>query len=211
MNLSEPLSVILPGLDGPILRTLSRTTLPLTGSRIAELVENSKTGVRKALNRFVNQGTVLVHKAGPSLLYQANREHLAWPAIEAAVHAADSILVELEARIIAELGAHLNPVDAVRCTVALFGSVARGTSTLHSDIDLLLLFPDSVNADEAELLVDSLAQHVPKWTGNACNVLELDHLRLLAMKNANDPMIGSLLSDARTIFGPNLQRMMAEL
>lgn len=207
MNLTEPLSIIMPGLDGPVLRVLSRTTLPLTGSRVADLVHSSKTGVRKALSRFVDQGIVNVQRAGASLLYVANREHVAWPAIEEAIRASDAVIHTLEQKIVAELTATFSPTDAANSALAIFGSVARGTSTQRSDIDILLIS----EAADTEQLVDSLIENVPRWSGNTCNVLALNMEQLTAMKVAEDPMIGSLQSDSRTLYGRDVQRMLADL
>lgn len=207
MNLTKPLSIIMPGLDGPILRVLSRTTLPLTGSRVADLVGNSKTGVRKALTRFVDQGLVHVQKAGASLVYEANREHIVWPVIEEAIRASDAAIHTLETRIVAELTATLSPTDAANTSLAIFGSVARGTSTQSSDIDLLLIS----EAADTKQLVDSLIENVTRWSGNTCNVLELCRKQLAAMRAADDPMIGSLHADSRTVFGRDVQPVLAGL
>lgn len=207
MNFTEPLSIIMSGLDGPILRVLSRTTLPLTGSRVADLVGNSKTGVRKALTRFVDQGIVHVQKAGASLLYEANCEHIAWPVIEEAIRASDAAIHTLETRIVAELTATLSPTDAANTSLAIFGSVARGTSTQRSDIDLLLIS----EAADTEQLIDSLIENVTRWSGNTCNVLELNMKQLAAMKAADDPMIGSLKADSRTLWGRDVQLILAGL
>src|SRR5450756_2339371 len=98
MYLSNPISAIILTLEALVLRSLAHTTQPLSGSRIAELATTgSNPGVRTALNRLVRHGTVLARRSGPSILYTANRDHLAWPAIERAVQVTDAALATLEA------------------------------------------------------------------------------------------------------------------
>ena len=59
MDLSNPISAIVPSLEGQVLRVLAHSTEPLSGSRVAELATTgSNPGVRTALNRLVRHGTV---------------------------------------------------------------------------------------------------------------------------------------------------------
>ncbi|WP_217616223.1 nucleotidyltransferase domain-containing protein [Cellulomonas sp. GbtcB1] len=209
MNLSDPISAVVPSLEGRVLVVLSRAQAPLTGSRVADLVPGSSNpGVRAALGRLVEQGTVLAARSSHAVLYRANREHLAWPAIEAAVRFAAHTLDALRERLVALLVEHLGPDRAARTTVALYGSVARGTSDRRSDVDLVVLTPDDVAADQAEHLLLDITVGVERWTGNACSVYELSTDRLTALVRAADPMVRSWLDDATTISGPDLRELL---
>lgn len=211
MDLSDPISVVIPSLEGQVLRVLAHTTAPLSGSRIAELVTTgSNPGIRTALSRLVRHGTVLARRSGPSILYTANRDHLTWPAVEHAVQAADTLLDTLQVRIADLAQAHLGQFDAGRTTLALFGSVARGASTLDSDIDIVAVFPDNVDADTIEQLVDVVTASVERWTGNSCNVYDVTSSRLAQLIAANDPMIESWAAEARTFLGPDLRQRLLE-
>jgi hypothetical protein len=66
MDLSDPISVIIPSLEGQVLRVLAHTTTPLSGSRIADLVTTgSNPGIRTALGRLATPGgTVTVDGIG---------------------------------------------------------------------------------------------------------------------------------------------------
>lgn len=211
MDLSDPISVVIPSLEGQVLRVLAHTTAPLSGSRIAELVTTgSNPGIRTALGRLVRHGTVLARRSGPSILYTANRDHLTWPTIEHAVQAADTLLDTLGDHIADLARAHLGQLDAERTTLALFGSVARGTSTLDSDIDIVAVFPDNLDAHTIEQFVDAVTAGVERWTGNSCNVYDVTSARLAQMIAAIDPMIESWAADARTFLGPDLRRRLME-
>jgi predicted nucleotidyltransferase len=207
VDLSNPISVVIPSLEGQVLRVLAHTTAPLSGSRIAELVTaGSNPGIRTALGRLVRHGTVLARRSGPSVLYTANRDHLIWPTVEHAVQAADTLLDTLQDRIADLARAHLGQLEAERTTLALFGSVARGTSTLDSDIDIVVVFPDNIDAHTIEQFVDAVTAGVERWTGNSCNVYDVTSARLTQMIAASDPMIESWTADARTFLGPDLRR-----
>ena len=207
VDLSNPINAIIPSLEGQVLRVLAHSTEPLSGSRVAELATTgSNPGVRTALNRLVRHGTVLARRSGPSILYTANRDHLAWPAIERAVQVTDAALATLEGRVSDLVREHLGAHDADRTTVAVFGSVGRASSTLDSDIDLVAVFPDSVDAAMVEQLVDAVTRNVERWTGNACNIYDVNSTRLEQMIAARDPIIESWSAEARTFLGPDLRR-----
>lgn len=209
MDLSNPVSAVVPSLEGRVLVVLDRAATPLTGSRVADLVPGaSNPGVRAALGRLVEQGTVLAERSSHAVLYRANREHLAWPAIEAAVAFASRALDTLRDRIAGLVVEHLGAARAARTTVALYGSVARGTSDRRSDVDLVVLTPDDVTPDEVEHLALGITAGVERWTGNACSVYELSTDRLVDLVRAVDPMVRSWLEDATTISGPDLRELL---
>ncbi|NHT17978.1 nucleotidyltransferase domain-containing protein [Cellulomonas sp. IC4_254] len=147
---------------------------------------------------------MLAERSSHAVLYRANREHLAWPAIESAVRFATRALDALRDRLVATLVQHLGDDRAGRTTVALYGSVARGTADRRSDVDLVVLTPDDVGPDEVESLVLSVTAGVERWTGNACSVYELSTDRLAELVRAADPMVRSWLEEATTISGPDL-------
>ncbi|WP_022886882.1 nucleotidyltransferase domain-containing protein [Glaciibacter superstes] len=207
MDLSNPISAIIPSLEGQVLRVLGHTTAPLSGSRIAELVATgSNPGVRSALNRLVLHGTVSARRSGPSIMYTANREHLLWPVIEAVVQATDDVMGDLEERIIAVFEKCFGRSGARHTTLALFGSVARFSSTLESDIDIVAIFADDVSSHLIEQFVGDLTSEVERWTGNECNVFDLSSARLAEMVSSRDPMVASWQADSRTFHGPELRR-----
>jgi Nucleotidyltransferase domain len=114
---------------------------------VAELVtKGSNPGVRNALDRLVRQGTVIDRRSGSSILYVANRDHLAWPVIEFAVSTTDSALRTLTDRIAELTRQSLSEPDLSRTTLALFGSVARGSSSTSSDVDIVAVFPSGTPA-----------------------------------------------------------------
>ena len=86
MNLGHPISSIASPLAGRVLEVVSGTTRPLAGREIHKIVgEGSSSGVWKVLNRLEEQGILLADRRSHATYYVANRDHLAWPSIEAIV------------------------------------------------------------------------------------------------------------------------------
>ena len=84
MDLTDPTRAITPTLDGPILAVLASAGRPLTvGEIAAEVPRGSEIGVRKAVARLVDQGTVTATQMGRNLVHELNREHIAAQAAEA--------------------------------------------------------------------------------------------------------------------------------
>lgn len=99
MDLKHPFAVVTPTVDGDVLAVLAGAEAAFTGREVHRLVgQYSEAGVRKVLGRLVEQGIVLVERAGPSYLYRLNRDHLAAPQIIALAGLRAELLGRLRAR-----------------------------------------------------------------------------------------------------------------
>jgi predicted nucleotidyltransferase/predicted transcriptional regulator len=186
VDFSQPFRAVTPTLDGPVLRVLSRTTRPLTRGQVVDLVgEASEPGVRKVLRRLTEQGIVIEQRIGGQYSYTANREHILWPAVDVLMTAGN----RLDARIRQLVEAWAVPA----LSVELFGSVADGTSTSQSDVDLMIYRRDlsEEDADIWDQQVAELRMAVERWTGNRCEVLEIDPAALVEMAAADELLLKS--------------------
>jgi hypothetical protein len=167
MDFRHPLSTVTPTLDGEVLVALAGVDAELTGREVHRLANRgSEHGVRKALDRLVEEGVVSRRPAGSAKLYKLNREHLAAPAIEALAGMRRELLRRMREAVAAWR------VPAVG--VIVFGSFARGEATRESDIDMLVIRPSGGDADDSDWSgqVNGLAAAVTAWTGNDTRVLE---------------------------------------
>jgi len=173
-----------PTLDGPVLRVLARTTQPMARRQVADLIgEASEAGVRKVLRRLAEQGVVIEQRIGAHYTYVANREHILWPAVEVIMSAAD--------RLDTKIREHVEAWELPALSVELFGSVAAGTSTADSDVDLMVYRPYLAD-DQAEAWdsqVAELRMAVERWTGNRCEILEIDPRTLVEMAAVDEPVL----------------------
>lgn len=203
MDLSRPISCVVPTLDGAVLDALARTMAPATGRQVHRMAgTGSEAGVRKVLTRLAEQGLVTVSQAGASLLYLGNRDHLAWPAVDT--------LTSLRHEFRVRLQGELQSWDPAPLHLSIFGSFARGDGGVRSDIDLMLVRPTEVDEDSEPWasLVDILRSRVSRWTGNPGQVLQLDLDRLAEYVKAKDPLVDEWRRDAITLHGQDPQSIL---
>ena len=200
MNLGHPISSIASRLAGRVLEVVSGTTRPLAGREIHKIVgEGSNSGVWKVLNRLEEQGILLADRRSHATYYVANRDHLAWPSIEAIVRLRD----ELTARLTAEIdGWAVAPLHA-----SIFGSTARGDADVDSDVDLLLVRPEDLAPNTLEDWEEQLASvrdAVRRWTGNPCQTFVATPSRLAEHVRAKDPLVRGWLHDDVLLAGESI-------
>lgn len=194
MDLSAPLASFVKGLDAVALRVVARAGTELTGRQIARLAgTGTPANIRLSLLRLADIGLVISAPAPHATMYSANRAHILWPAVEIALNARQ----ELNRRI-ADFAATSAPEGS---TVALYGSVARGDSTPSSDVDLLVIFPDTTGLDIRDEFVTDLRDRVQLWTGNDAQIYDLSDSALTQQRDANDPLIASWATDGIVVFG----------
>lgn len=164
------------GATGDLLAVLATLRTPLSGRRIADDAGVSASQASNVLRRLTEDGLVTARTAGSSILYELNRDHVLAPAVELIVGANS----EWRRRVIDEVNEWELRPDAVM----LFGSLAAGTSAPARDIDLLVLRPDNVAADDETWTTQlaDLATSVRRWTGNSVDLLDVDQAEL----NANE-------------------------
>lgn len=200
MDLASPHQAVVPSLDGAVLMALSGLTTPISGREVARLVgSGSQTGVRRVLARLSLEGTVLAERRRSAVFYVANRDHLAWPAVELLA----GMRRELLRRITEQVGAWTIQPE----TVAVFGSFARGQGGPESDIDLLLVHDNTKNAGQAsgwESQVDVLVSSVQSWTGNRAQPYDIDLQELAAHVESAEPIVQSWRREAIVLVGKDI-------
>lgn len=178
MQLQDPLGVVSPTLDAPVLTVLARAERSFTGREVHRLAtRGTEQGVRNALERLVEQGVVLRSRAGPSYLYELNRRHLAAPYLVG--------LATLRDELFARWREHVATWPAQPRLVMLFGSGARGDMHLDSDIDLLVVTEDDAAFETA---LSQLQADTTAWTGNDTRVL---HLRLSQLTRGEPALLAA--------------------
>lgn len=186
MDVSLPITTVVPSLDGPVLAALAATTTPLGLAAVhTRAGRGSKSGVRSVLQRMVEEGLVLDVPGG----YVLNRDHVAAPAVEllASLHG------ELAARIRQEVEAW--PVPPA--LVGLYGSGARRDGDAHSDIDVLVVSEDP----ELDERVDALAAQIRRWSGNDAHVIGRTPTEMGRLRRAKEPILAEWTSDLVVIAG----------
>ncbi len=194
MDLTTPLASLMNELEAAALVVLARSESEYTGRQVAQLAtRGNAASIRIALLRLVEVGLVNLRTVSNFTFYRANRDHLLWESVEKALMARQLFITKLVAFL------HRAAPDG--CTVALYGSVARRTSTGASDIDLLVVYRDDEPVDSRDRFSDSLRSTVEAWTGNAVQIYESSVAELRASVRRRDPIVESWKLDAQSLLG----------
>jgi predicted nucleotidyltransferase len=197
LDVSFPMSAVVPSAHGPVLAVLARTSEPLTGRAIAELTRPtvSPRQVATVLDALSRSGLVERQHAGSAYLYRLNVDHVA----AGAVLELAGLRHALWDRMAAATAAWTRPPAAV----VVYGSAARGDGGVDSDIDVLVVRRDDVDADDHAWQEDlvAFAGQVQRWSGNPCEVLERSAQQLADMADDGEVLIGDLRRDGVFLAG----------
>lgn len=186
MDVSMPITTVVPSLDGPVLAALAATVEPVGLSAVhARAGRGSKSGVRSVLLRMVEDG--LVHEVPGG--YVLNRDHLAAPAVE--------LLASLHGELINRIRGVVEKWPTPAALVGLFGSAARRDGDVDSDIDVLVVSDDPNLADH----VDELAAQIRRWTGNRAQVIGRTPTEIARLRGAKERILAEWDRDLVVIAG----------
>ena len=199
MDLTHPLAVVTPTLDGGVLGVLALADAEFTSGQVHRILAGpSPRGVMKVLERLTGQGIVLRHQAGRAYLYRLNREHLAAPHIIALANQRSTLLERLAQVTSAWF---IKPVFG-----AVFGSATRADHTVESDIDLFLVHADDFDEQAWSNQTGLLAEQVFGWTGNDARVLNFAKSDVLS-RAGREPVLDEIANEGLVFVGePNWLR-----
>ncbi|MDX2375186.1 nucleotidyltransferase domain-containing protein [Microbacterium sp. LRZ72] len=189
--------------EAAVLRVLARSDAGFSGRQVHALAGTGSTSsVHRALAGFVHVGLVTSEARPPAIIYRANREHVLWPSVEMGLTARSRVFESIRG-FLDEI-APREVTESSRLTVLIYGSVARRDSSLDSDIDLLLVYPDGVDSDVRADLGYRLAEYVAHITGNETQVFSLERAEFDQRLAEQDAFLGGVVTDGIHIYGPTL-------
>lgn len=195
MDVARPFSALSDSVDVDVLVALAGSFKPRSGRELARLTGRSNTGVQHVLDRLVAHGLVERTEAGRAFMYVLDRDHLLAPAVEQMAGAR----VELVRRLREAIGAWAVPA----IHASLFGSTARGDGGLTSDVDLFLVRPAGVDAEDGvwREQINDLAESVRRWTGNHAGMAEVSESELPQLRRNRPPIVEEVGADAIDLAG----------
>ena len=205
MDVARPYTAVASGVDGAVLAVLAGTTGPLTGRQIARLAaRGTSPSVSAALDRLVEHGLVLRQVAGRAYLHTLNRDHVAAPAVEA--------LARLRGELFRRLRDALAEWEPAPVHASMFGSAARADGDTSSDIDLLLIRPDGVDAEDERWRdqIHALAESVHAWTGNHASISELAEAELVKLRRKPPPVLKDVRADGIDLAGVPVRSLLKD-
>ncbi|QAY59271.1 nucleotidyltransferase domain-containing protein [Microbacterium protaetiae] len=202
MNLSEPLDGLTSMVEAAVLRVLARADAGFSGRQVHTLAGvGSTSSVHRALGHLVRVGIVTAESRPPAIIYRANREHALWPVIESGLGARARVFDGIR-----HFCEHDLPED-LDLTVVVYGSVARRESTLESDVDLFVVYPDGIDDDARAEFSYMLASHVQRATGNETQVYSVERAEAVQRLSEDDPLVANVVEDGILVFGPPLKSL----
>lgn len=196
MDLSRPARTVVPSLTANVLVVLAGTSRPLGAREVHRLVEGASWGgVRKILTHLAATGLATVAEAGNATLYTLNREHVATEAVLA--------LVDLRARLFDRIRAAMRDWSRPPVSAVIFGSAARGDGHLGSDIDVLVVRPSDIRADDPRWTGDvtTLGASIGRWSGNPASILDVTEAEVRSMRRRGEPIVADLERDQIVLVG----------
>jgi predicted nucleotidyltransferase len=198
MNLSRPLTSLIPSLEGEVLTVLAAAEIAFTGRRVHKVIgKNSQVGVSKVLQKLVDQGIVTVQSAGTSNLYQLNREHLL------AGHLIE--IANLRAEFFRLMSLEVSAWELHPECVAVFGSTARSDMTTESDIDVFISRPTEIEFGDMawRRQLTEFSLKVGKWTGNSVNAFEVGPDDVKRELGTKEGVLYSIIDHGVIVYGPS--------
>lgn len=185
-----------------LLRELLRTRKECTGRELARGLKVDPKGCRAALADLVDHGVILERRAGRAILHRVNEEHVVVRDLLEPLYGGEAALLERYAREAREgLGV---PVVAV----VLFGSVARGTATAKSDVDLLCIVRTSEDQRRARERLDAVTVDLARRYGSVPQVLVESWGRFRNRVVHGDRFFSELFRTGRVLFGKPLAELL---
>jgi len=176
----------------------------MTGRALARVTGISQSTAHRALTRLRDAGLVVAERTPPAVVYRANAEHLAMPALVA--------LIRLEELLRARFAEHVAGWRRRPESMVLYGSVARGQATPASDIDVLAVRPDGIEPDEEtwQGQIAELSDRVLRWTGRRASVIDMSATEATEGLAAREPYLVEADRDGWLIAGRALHELSAQ-
>jgi len=201
VDFRHPIQAVIPGVQGRILAVLAETTAELNLRTIARLADVSPAQASRVLPELVKLGFVERREAPPSALFVMVEDHIAARAVRALSRSLDAVLEEL--------GPLAHKMKPRPISAVVFGSLARGEADATSDLDVLLVRPAGVSADDDPWTasIEEWQTAVRRLTGNQVRVLEVDESDVARRFHRPTPLWADLISDGVTVYGAPLTRI----
>ncbi|MEP6760292.1 MAG: nucleotidyltransferase domain-containing protein [Sporichthyaceae bacterium] len=204
MNLTTPLDDLMPGLRGHVLTVLLRSPRPLTGREVAHRAGTvSHSSVKLILDSLATAGIVrLSLVSGAGHFYELNHDHVLTEPLCQMDRALDEFLAMAQRLILSWPTAPLS--------VALFGSVARGTSAADSDVDLLIIWPDDLSdAPWWRTARVEFTNQLQAFVGSSVSLVEFSLNDWHEAIEHEDPFTESIRDEGRSVYGADVRDLVA--
>lgn len=197
MYLSNPLNALFPGAHGQIISQLLREPEPQSGRAIAMKLGTSvgKSRVIEVLSDLAQLGIVDREIVGSSHLFSINSDHICYQSLKALVNPLPALTKHIK-RIISGF-------QSVPIAVVIFGSVAKGSSQIGSDLDLLVVRPNQTDPEDPawESQTLELVVRLERLTGYPVQLVEYSEREFQSLVDRGSRLVSELSETGMVISG----------
>ena len=201
MDFRHPVEAVIPGAQGRVIAALLGTSGDLNLRTLARVAAVSIAQASRVLPGLVDLGMIERREVPPSSLFRIVPEHVATRALLALANSRVAVMAEMD-RAAAEI--HPAPISVIA-----FGSFARGDSEPSSDIDVIMVRPTGIDADD-----DGWSQAIERWrtvvsrvAGNTVEVLDVDADAIATKLSGGSQLWRDVRRDGQVAFGKGLDAL----
>ncbi len=204
MKLIEPLDNIFDQHSKlKVLRFLIRTEAELSGREIGRAVNISHVIANRSLQDLSQHGLVRMRKAGRSIQYSLNIEHVLVKDLLLPLFLKEKRLLQSVMRTI------LAPISGPKpISMTLFGSQIKSSEArADSDFDILCIIPDETNLKKFRREISHSEEQIEKKYGNRLSLLIMKKREFLRREGRKDSLILHIKELNILLFGKNLSEI----
>lgn len=186
-----------------VLRFLVRTEAELSGREIARAVGISHVIGNRSLQELSQHGLVKMRRAGRSILYSLNKEHILVNEILIPIFLKEKRMFSSLIKVILASLTRTKPISIV-----LFGSqIDQKNARPDSDFDILCIVPDETNLKKFKSEMAKSEAQIEKKFGNRASLLIMKKNEFLKRKGKSDPLLLNIEKKSKWLFGKHLQEI----
>lgn len=189
-----------------ILRFLFNEKDEHTGRAIAKAIAMSASTTYTSLQDMKDIGIISVRRKGNAILYRLREDNyfvkkLIIPLFDKEKSVFSDIIALIKRNLLKE--------KKVIISVLIYGSVAKAQEKVRSDIDLAIIIRNASDKNRINKLTDHLSVIIAKEFSVALSPYILTKAELLKKYSKKAPIIKSILTDNKLIYGEPIERILA--
>jgi predicted nucleotidyltransferase len=157
----------------------------------------------RSLQELAQHGLVKMRKAGRSILYSLDKEHILVDEILLPLFMKEKKLFQLLTRAILEPLSGPKPIS-----ILLFGSQTdEKRARPDSDFDILCVIPDETNLKKFKSEISRSEAQIERNFGNRLSLLVMKREEFLKRKRRRDPLLLEIEEQNRLLFGKPMREI----
>lgn len=185
-----------------VFRILHRHPEGMSGRALALLAETSPFKINQVLRYLVSQGVLTQKAVGRANIYQLNPHHIF-------VTDVAQKLLEFEDGIFSRMGKRImQTLKPKPIAILLYGSIARGEETPQSDIDLMIVYKDGIEAGKIPATGDIVLELLNRIYGNPASIRRAFVSDIQQPIREHQELIRNIIKEGKSIAGLSMTELL---